>query len=315
MTTTPTSTPDDDPTLDTLWATACHWVHVLTATFGESAELARVGLTRSLALRCHNWLWSIEGLVRRVLVAAALAFDMRKLPPPRPTLRVTTKGAGRPAAPRPPCFNLFAFAASPRAASPRPARQRSASEPSPPYGHLRFPTDDLLRIGASRERHAARRREAGEAAIAPRAPNPLRRRGRISRWDPDYRGAPNQDPLLFRPATPTGSRLASQPRPRAMPVSALHHLPDLSDWRRVEEEWQRTLPAPLLATRITALLRVVDQPGRWISRLARRLQTSNLAARLAAHPPPRLRRPRLDRSPPPPLQEELALAHAFLDTS
>lgn len=291
---------EEDHTLDSLWEVACEWVDLLTPTFGEPAQLASVGLSRRLALQCRNWLWSIEGLVRRILIAAALAFDPRKLSPLRPAPHAEATSARRPAGPRPSRFTLFAFA------NPRPQRPRAATTQPRPYGHVPLPADSLLRIGAPCERQV-RRSEPGETSATPHL---LRRHGRISRWDPEFRLAPARLSTSVREPTPRTS-----PRQRYAPASALHVLPDLTDWRRVEAEWQRTLPAPHLATRIAALLRIVDQPARWIRRLARRLHGGNLAARLILQPPPHLRRPRLDRTPPPPLQEELALAHAFLDTS
>ena len=288
--------------IESLWAIACDWADRLTAFFGEPDALARVGLSRRLALQCCNWLWSIEGVMRRLIIAAALAFDISKLAPQRPP-RTPGDHKTSSTAPRPPGFRVFAFAADPR------TREDKTGRSGQPYGHVPFPADTLLRIGATRGGH---HNPAGVSSATPHHHNPLRRRGRISRYHPDYRGVSEEASHRARRHSPrTG------PRPRTKPASVLFVVPDLSDWRRIEAEWQRTLPAPHLARRITVLLRVVENPTAWVRRLARRLHKSNLAARLIGHPPPRLRRPKLDRSPPTPLLSELAQAQVLvaLDTS
>ena len=301
----------ESSTLNSLWGEACHWAAQLPLVFGEPAMLASAGLSRRAALRCCNWLWAIEGLVRRLIIAAALALDPTKLPAARarPARPEGQEQAHRPhpLSPRGRGFRLVAFAPGPRS-RPRPAL---LDEPRA-YTHVPFPTDNLLRLGAYQAGHiagaAVSAAAAGERAPA-RTPNPLHRRGRISRWDPDYRGV-NPHPMHARhscPRPPSPDR-----RRKAERVSSLHRLPVSTEWRRVEAEWERVLPAPKLAARIAALLRVIEHPGRSVRRLARRLQKSNLGARLATAPPPRLRRPNIDRTPGFSLDCHLAPAHALL---
>lgn len=304
------------PSSGGLWACACSWAQQMICIFGKPEDIA-VGLSRRLALRCRNWLWSIEGIVRRLIIASAFAIDASTLPPLRRRIapaRPRQKAGGA----RRPGFRLFAVTG--------PARLGRGGKGAAPkaerlYAHVPFPADDLLRVGAPRTprifpQTTGTQRPSGEGQ-APRRVNPLHRRGRITRWDPDYHGHRDQDLLNGpRPSPPPRTRPRRQ-RPKLARISSLHRPPVSTEWRRVEEEWDRVLPAPDIAARLTALLRVMNQPASCVHRLARRLQMSNLAARLAALPPPALRRPRLDRSQPPPAQDTLAQSHTLLrrDTS
>lgn len=294
-------------TLQDLWSEACRLADFLPQIFGEPAAIAGAGLSRRVALRCSNWLWSIEALVRRIIIAAALAFDPKKLTPLRQRISASSAQAPRPSA-NAASFRLFAFVC--------PTRRPHARSSTPrPYAHVPFPTDDLLRLGV----RPPRPRDS-EASDQPRQPaegeprprnNPLRCRARISRWDPDY--CPDME---SRPAIRLSTPQLSTPRMRHAHVSSLHRLPS-AEWRRVEDEWERVLPAPGLARRILGLLRVIEKPMLRITRLARRLQKGNLAARFPAQGPPHLRRPRLDRTQPLQLGGLIAAAHGHIqpDTS
>jgi hypothetical protein len=146
-----------------------------------------------------------------------------------------------------------------------------------------------------------------------RNPNPLHRRGRRNRWEPDYCSQQTAD-VPRRARNPSAVRAhPDRPSPHRGAFSS-----DLPEWKRVELEWERVIPAPRLAQRITALVRVLQAPERWIARTARRLRVeTGVIACLRERPPPKLRKPKLDRGAGPPLEDELALAHARLspDTS
>src|SRR5690606_16603063 len=252
-------------TLQDLWSEACRLAGALPLMFGEPATIASAGLSRRLALRCCNWLWAAEALVRRLIVAAAMAFDPRKLTRPRPAVGAASVRT-RIVSPRPQRFRLFASACCPR----DPLRS-SSSDTALPYAHMPFPADDLLRLDAPRGPRAnltSPRPQGCAPQRLPRRPNPLHRRGRISRHDPDYRGYANPDRMDPPPGARRPARKRLQGQARAEPPSALHHLPASTEWRRVEQEWERVLPAPHLAARIEALLRVIEKPRRWVVRLA-----------------------------------------------
>jgi hypothetical protein len=315
-----------------LWARARLWVAYCLQVFGEPAQLAAVGLTRRLALRCKNWLWTIEGAVRRLIIAAALAVDPASL---RPTAAKTGSARRKPAVapgsdkPATPTFRVFAIhCSSPnasiidriQAASGEPHREPS---PRPLHRHVGFTADDLLTIGATAA-HADRPRRTSVRSISP-----LDRRGRASRWDPDYvhDEAAEQakfDRDMFGPGYAWSEDRTPQPprKPKLRdPLIPYGHPSSSSifEWRRIDEEWARVLPAPDLGARISALCRVMEKPERWITRLARLLaKDSELAKQLTAIPPPVVRKPKRDRTPIPPNLELLNESHASIprpDTS
>ena len=261
--------PEAGPFWVDLWAAARHWMAILAHVF-EPDVIAGPGVTRRLALRCLNWLWPIEGLVRRLIIAAAMKLDVphvaasvarsRKTPPHR-TATAT-------------------FAVLPRPPERQPIGSPRAGRPPPEHRHLFFPGDDLLRLFPRRGRRNA-------PALRWRNPQPLKRRGRVSRWDPDYAGvsenprAPRraqEDSSAPRRSTPTGTPAG---RPRVAPYS------EHPEWKRVELEWERVIPAPCIAGRIRALMRVLEKPERWIARTARRL-SADLLSKIRALPPPQL---------------------------
>jgi hypothetical protein len=298
--------PEAGPFWVGLWAVARHWVAILVNVF-EPDVIATADITRSFALRCRNWLWPIEGLVRRLIIAAAMKLDASQLPKP-----IVGKSKPTPSNPHKP---TVAFTILPRlpgrggsSISPRPAK------PPPEHRHLLFPGDGLLNLFPRHNRRNAR-------TASRRSLNPLHRRGRISRWDPDYQGdsikaeeshnrhfsglfLQHAEPFE-RPPQVGASASRSQPR---WPHS------DLPEWKRIEMEWERVIPSPGIAGRIRALARVLEKPERWIERTARRL-TADLIARIRAAPPPKLKKPKLDRSSRDLLAEALALAQSLIDTS
>jgi hypothetical protein len=58
-----------------LWKDVRFWFDAILAVFGDLKELMHVGLTRSLAVKLCNWLWGVEGAVRRLIIAEALKRD------------------------------------------------------------------------------------------------------------------------------------------------------------------------------------------------------------------------------------------------
>ena len=295
--------PEAGPFWVGLWAVARHWVALLAHIF-EPDLLASPGITRSFALRCRNWLWPIEGLVRRLIIAAAMKLDAGH--PPKPA-------AGRKHAARPHASSSVPFAVLPRVPGRQAHTAPHASRPQPEHRHIAFPGDDLLRLFPRHDRRNAR-------PLCRRSCNPLHRRGRRSRWDPDYQGVAG-DGLFMLPgrqvglredrAAGHGQRLRNR-ADRSSPYWKPHG--DLPEWKRIDQEWERVIPARALGQRIKALVRVLEAPERWIARTARRL-SADLAARVRELPPPRLKKPKLDRTPCGFLAEQLAQSHAFLDTS
>jgi len=330
--------PEGDGPYETgLWARARWWVAQCLEIFGEPVQLAAVGLTRRVALRCKNWLWSIEGAVRRLIIAAALAIDPATLPPDpakttgrepiaAPTPAPAPTKPGKPGA----TFRVFAIHRRP---APRVGVSASAidrervarREPLPPrplHQHVPFAADDLLTIGAT-EAHAGVTRKSSGRSI-----NPLDRRGRASRWDPDYvydeaEEQAKYDRYMFGPGYVCPEYGQPAPPPRAPkqrdPYFPHGHPSSFFEWRRIDEEWARVLPAPDLGARISALCRVMEKPERWITRLARLLaKDSQLARRLTAVPPPVVRKPKRDKTPRPPDLDLLNQSYAAIprpDTS
>jgi hypothetical protein len=319
----------DGPYEKGLWAEARHWVDWLIRVYGNVREIALVGLPRRSALRCKNWLWSIEGIVRRLVIAAALALDPASLKPvskrsgkANPTARPEQAEAEEPAEPeRPPsAFRILAVSRTGKAHTPS-AAPRGPSPPSPEHRHLPFPSDSLLALGAPE----ARRR--GKGPPAKHRLNPLDRRGRVSRWDPDYKTDPVKAAESYRrgffgpfPVLPDRfSRPPRERRHRDIHDPYYRTGADVPEFRRIAEEWNRVIPAPDLAGRIMALHRVMQAPERWIKRIARQLlQRQRLVELLKDAPYPNLEKPRRDKTPEPPGLLCLSMSHARLlglDTS
>jgi len=316
-----------------LWAEARWWVAQLLLVFGDVTGIARIGLTRRLALICRNWLWSIEGMARRLIIAAALALDPSKLTPVAKPKRRPVTSSVQPAqdqkeqgAKRKPsaAFRIFSIHRwrppllvvnwdMMMAWKPRP--KRKARGPLPLHRHLSFPADDLLLIGVAdlhrKHKPGLRRR------------SPLDRRGRISRWDPDYRGRSEEEELasynrhFFGPfperILPIDRPPEDKPAPRPRDIHDPYRIGSAFEFRRIEDEWTRVIPAPDLAGRIAALARVMEKPECFIERLARQLHASaDLTRKLLATPEPKLEKPKRDPTPIPPGLDLLARIHAAL---
>jgi hypothetical protein len=311
--------PEAGPYWVGLWAVARHWVALLEDIF-EPNLIATTGITRSFALRCRKWLWSIEGLVRRLIIAAAIKLDTVKP-------ATLTRGKDRPSARA--RSASASFIVLPRIPGRQPhstSTVRASSQNTPEHRHLVFPADNLLNLFPRHDRRNA-------PASCTRNPNPLHRRGRRNRWDPDYQGGQGKyqvheegsvvytDFMIYgRQLKPLEGRARPEPRPRtrADRSSPCWKPPggDGPEWKRLEQEWARIIPAPRLGARIKALLRVMHAPERWVERTARRLNADrDLLPKIRATPPPAYRRPKLDRGPAPPFEEALAESQALIDTS
>lgn len=295
--------PHCEPDRARLWARVCDWFARWTAVFTPD-EILRDGLSRRFAMRCCNWLWPLEAAVRRLIIAGALALGPVKLaaapsPPREPRTPLPSRS-------RAASFRIVSLrgAGALRIAAPA-ARAVTWTE-----RHLPFPSDGLLRLGSPPSRH--------HPELVLRHDNPLRRHGRIRPSDPDYVPASeadyaNSSELLFgspedREAPPEHDATASRSLYFRIPSQS-----DDSEWRRIDEEWERILPAPGIAARIAALAGVLGSPEPHIRRLARRLAAEpGLATLLRNAPPPVLRKPGYDRFPPQ-VDEDLATL-AYLAT-
>lgn len=267
--------------LRSLWAEACEWAAWLANMF--SLDKLRAGIRRETGARLTIWLMNIEGAVRRLILAAALALA----PPARRAPRACAAARTQPQAAtrRRPAFRIFRLHGAGETTSVAPA----STPQHKPYGHIPFAADPLLSLGAARiTRHAN----------APRQPtrtrNPLDRWVRPSRQDPDWRPS-EDDTLMF--GAPAAQRASSPHTPRPPrtphdPAAIPESLPEsLYDWRRRYDEWERAIPAPDLAARLEALVHIAANPAAAIARAARRLSALNtpihpLARKAATLPAP-----------------------------
>jgi hypothetical protein len=301
--------PEADPYSGGLWARARYWAWEALDLFGQPKDIAAVGLSRRMGLRCCNWLWSIEGIVRRLVIAAALLLDPasflaqgKRKPAAAPRSAPPAK-AKRKALP---VFRVYAVRnASAQTLQAVSAAEASAGERAPTQLHRRlaFPADGLLQLGPGPGKGAGPRKAA-------RHYHPLARRGRRSRWDPDYsyeeaEARAERDRLgnSYRSSSPR----KRTPKAERDPWFRHGFASVIPEWRRIEDEWARIIPAPDLGARLFALWRVVEKPQGWITRTARRLYANRpVARRITDEPPPVLKKPKRDRLPVPPALDLLA---------
>lgn len=260
--------------LRALWREARGWVSFIVSTF-DRAALRTTGIRRESGARLSIWLLDIESAVRRLILAAALALtgpiSRRIARRERPSQPAT---ASRPAS-----FSIFRIHGS-----GAQTRRTLGQRPPTPYGHIRFPADPILALGARPARIPHAQHNGGPPIQHTRPRNPLDRWVRLSRHDPDWRPP---EPRSAPPASaaPRQSRPRQRtPRapyiPQALPESAW-------DWRRHHDEWLKLVPAPVLAARLDALERITANPALAILRTARRLQSERertLALARAARP-------------------------------
>jgi len=276
-----------------LWADVRSWTDAILAVVGDLKELATVGLTRSLAVKLCNWLWGMEGAIRRLILAEALKLDASTLAGSRPGTRADASEARRPARRRP-SFRIFGFSRQGEAGTGQLSAEDGAAKANlPERWHIRFPADPLLSIGGRSIRGGKAASSAGStpstAAAASRASIPTTAR---TSTRPNISGAcwacPRAGPT--RPSHPPSNPLPVQEK-------AGYLRSDLSDWRRLEEEWKRIIPAPHLAARIFAVARILERRDSAIDRIARLVNISReRLVDLLGQPAPQLVWPRHARS-------------------
>jgi hypothetical protein len=283
------------PERDGLWKDVRFWFGAILSVFGDVQELRVTGLTRSLGVKLCNWLWGVEGAIRRLIIAEALKLDPSSLAKTSP--RPESKTGATPDQPptsrkRRPSFRIFGFNRQGEPQSSQASATGSFKAGLPDRWHIPFPADRLLSIGPRSKRT---RNASGLRRI-----NPLDRRGRISRFDPDYVGEEEdyETALLglspHRPARPSCPR--PEPRLAQERPDYLSPRSDPFDWRRIEEEWKQVIPAPHLAARVFALASIMDNKDRAVARVARLFaRRRNLMVDIVGQPPPELAWPRRAR--------------------
>jgi len=308
MTNASTTAPESD-TLISLWDEAWVWLLSLFSVFPEPEAVAGEGLTRRVALLLKNWLWSIEGMLRRLMIATALAISAR-LPAPKPRKpRSKPKAAAR--NPVLPCFRIFAIrrlplppftGEVPRSGDGGTLQARTSSKA---YHHAAFTRDPLLVIG--------------EAPLRRGGPRPARIRPRPDRY---HLGRETEESFrtFFGPFHDRSECLrlgAAPPPPRERSETRIGHhiLPafDREAWLAAEAEEKALHPAPGIASHIAALKRLADDPKPAIRRLAQRLRSRpDLVGILGGSLWLTPKKARSDKTPPPPARELVARVCAFV---
>lgn len=222
--------------------------------------------------------------------------EARRLYPCRDKAGDTRRSVrGAQASQAPPSFRIFGFSRQGEARTGQLSTGDGAADANlPERWHIRFPADPLLTIGGQPIR-------GGKAASAVRRINPLDRRGRISRFDPDYGEDIDEAEYERRllGLSPSRADRPSRPQSKPLPVQerAGYLRSDLSDWRRLEEEWKRIIPAPHLAARIFAVARILERRDSAIDRIVRLVRKSReRLVDLVGQPAPQLVWPRHARS-------------------
>jgi hypothetical protein len=286
----------------TLLEEAWTWLFNLFSVFPPPEDIATAGLTRRVALLIRKWLWSVEGMMRRLIIAAALKVKLDAAAPEPSNPRSSVNRRHR--ASRAPVFRIFAIhGARPvphesPALPPRPADARQTGRGS----RTSFALDPLLAIGRA---GAGRGRPRSRSAPARRVP-------RRSRWHPLYAGVDITDSLTC--VAPSRDR-SDCPRPESglhpsLPVAETrigrHLLPDFDreEWLKAEAEERTLHPEPGISRRIAALKRLADDPEAAVKRLALRLRgRPGLAGLLGPAVWMAVRKSRTDRTAPPPAQD------------
>ncbi len=319
-------TPFADDVGAALWRDARWWVEQAFGAFGDLAAIATVGLTRRAGLRLKGWLYSIEGGIRRLVLAAALQLAPATLAASAVSARPTQstilepKPAKDRTAPKDwrVSFRVFSVAKirrgpknAPRIwsldripAAPPPKPVRLPRPPALPDPHHPFTADPLLAINAAEARAKETRKPASRRAM------PKPKKGRLSRWHPDYNPKHDPDHFLIYGRPSRGLPLdreekLKQKRDRRGGKDrhgAFGHAPIFSIRDEIAEA-ARLFPALKLAKRLEALRRVMADPQACIRRVARMLaRHRDMVVRLAGLPPPPPRKLKaLNMSSPPAL--------------
>jgi hypothetical protein len=316
-----TATAQPPDTLASLWEETWEWLSDLLAVWPGPDQL-RAGVTRRIALRMKNWLWSVEGMVRRIMIAAALQL-VSGLPAPK-SRKAKPKPARAKPKPAAPAFRIFSIRVpgSPEAKAgltpPQAEAPRNDASPeprSPKRGalHAAFAADPLLVIG-----HSDMRRPRGSPARVY-----LHGRSR-SRWDPFYvqddeEARRSLERYYFGPfrtypdcTMPDPPRRARSARLRSV---GGHRYVSYSrdEILAIEAEEQAVHPAPGLARRMAALQRLSEDIKGPIRRLAQRLRARpELSGILGGAVWMLPKKAKSDRTPAPPGQTTAARICAFL---
>jgi hypothetical protein len=244
-----------------LWQEAARFIAFVLHQF--SREHIRAGIRRATGARLSIWLSEAESALRRLIFIAALSLTPAPLKQRRsgtPTPR-TTDATTR-------SFRIFSLHGSGVA---RASRWMPPREPQP-YAHIRFPSDPILALGRIPTRSPTHRHNGGPILPRPKQRHPLDRWVRLSRTDPDWRPSPNDGvfvdldyTIVHEPPDEDAPKRKRRKKPLRLDSQA--------DWRRHHDEWQKLVPAPILAARLDALERAMAKPEALIQRTARRLQS------------------------------------------
>lgn len=252
-----TNAPDLIPVVArALWRQAAQLILFVLQRYDRAR--IRTGIGRTSGAHLSMLLTGAESALRRLIFIAALALSPASLKPIEPHAARTSRTASAPAR----SFRIFSLHGS---SAPRRISTRHTPRTPTPYGHIRFPSDPILALGRMPSRRPTHRHNGGPLLPRPARRHPLDRWGRLSRNDPDWRPPIAPDYRIIRPPSPRKPRDENAP-PRAP-------LDSRADWRRHHDEWQKLVPAPVLAARLDALERAYSDPSRLILRTARRLQS------------------------------------------
>jgi hypothetical protein len=284
------------------------WLFNLFSVFPPPEEIAATGLTRRVALLIRKWLWSVEGMMRRLIIAAALKLR-HGLPAPAPS-KPRSPATRRERALRAPVFRIFAILGAPSGAMqagavPQPAPANAGPARS---GRTSFALDPLLAIGRSAAGRGRPRSRHAPVQLAPRR----------SRWHPLCSGVDPADSLTYvAPARDRRLRLVSGSPSSSVAETrigcqVLPHF-DREAWLEAEAEDKTVHPAPGIARRIAVLKRLADDPGSAVRRLAQRLRNQpGLAGLLGPAVWMPVRKSRTDTTAPPPAQDLIGRICFFL---
>ena len=273
MTHAPDLVPDP---IRALWQEAARFIAFVLHQF--SREHIRAGIRRATGARLSIWLSEAESSLRRLIFIAALSLTPAPLkqhrsetPTPRAT-HATTRS-----------FRIFSLYGSGKPRG-RTSRWTPPREPQP-YAHIRFPSDPILALGRIPTRRPTHRHNGGPILPRPKQRHPLDRWVRLSRTDPDWRPSPNDGVFVdldYTVLREPPDEDAPKRKRRKKPL----RLDSQADWRRHHDEWQKLVPAPILAARLDALERAIANTDTLIHRTARRLQSQRertlMLARAAA---------------------------------
>jgi hypothetical protein len=225
--------PSEGPFAEGLWWKLRWWVMQLMIVFVHPEDLQGRQLKRREVRLLANWLRGVEGLARRLLIAAAATFDVGVLPKPR-----ARKDVARTADRKPPASD------GKRLCSFRALDWRDVCYQPAPFA----PPAPFAAFASRAPRSAPK--------TPPRPPK--------SRFHPDYN--PHYRDEFDPPPPPRLSKPRPGPRPKKVdnnPWKIFPPEPEVDDGRR----W----PGLPYARRIEALRSLVLEPERFVRRVALRI--------------------------------------------